>query len=709
MKNEEYKRLISLWGIEHQEILMNSSIFFLGSNILTLEICKGLILSGVRNLIIIDDGLVDIENLRNYKLYYNLCNTNDYKCNVIKEYLKRINKNNVHINCIITNPRKYFYNFLKERKEIDKYKCNDKKTNVDIVICNLNIKDNIYIEKLCSQYNINIITCNYTNMIGYLNVCIKEHNHFYIHNNHNHNNNNNYSFLFYHYISLSLLNIPEINEYVTKLDYTSFKHNSMTNKIFFLIKCYKDIYNIQQEKKIIIKKNKINKINNNNNNNNKSYSNICYSYIDSHEIINCNHILLFIKNKLLLTNLSFPNFQNITHEFLALHNILCLIKKYIIQSNIHNYENKLSISKNHISFFLIVYKSFIQKNNYLPYLYDDINFEDQNINTIVIRKKQHDEQKIQHIINKKKIKYSFYKPFSITYFRYFFSHFHFIKHITKDEIKNNDELLNHWQKFVCLYKYNMEKKEKQKKENKDNNIYIDHTHDNINNNNIYIDHTHDNNNNNNNNNNIYIDHTHDNINNNNNIYIDHTHDNINNNNNNIYIDHTYDKNCNHFHNNFHNDHYNFPCANTHYNHTIQIKKKERKIKNSTPILLCNNKNNDILYFFKNTLTHHIKETIKKGTTNVFKNENINTIYTSIYQEKEIYFVKSLLLHSHRNTSTLKETIQNINNSLLKYNKTNNFPSNICLVLLMSGFITQEILKIASLYLKPHINYYFFEL
>ncbi|EWC74473.1 hypothetical protein C923_04868 [Plasmodium falciparum UGT5.1] len=640
MKNEEYKRLISLWGIEHQEILMNSSIFFLGSNILTLEICKGLILSGVRNLIIIDDGLVDIENLRNYKLYYNLCNTNDYKCNVIKEYLKRINKNNVHINCIITNPRKYFYNLLKERKEIDKYKCNDKKTNVDIVICNLNIKDNIYIEKLCSQYNINIITCNYTNMIGYLNVCIKEHNHFYIHNNHNHNNNNNYSFLFYHYISLSLLNIPEINEYVTKLDYTSFKHNSMTNKIFFLIKCYKDIYNIQQEKKIIIKKNKINKINNNNNNNNKSYSNICYSYIDSHEIINCNHILLFIKNKLLLTNLSFPNFQNITHEFLALHNILCLIKKYIIQSNIHNYENKLSISKNHISFFLIVYKSFIQKNNYLPYLYDDINFEDQNINTIVIRKKQHDEQKIQHIINKKKIKYSFYKPFSITYFRYFFSHFHFIKHITKDEIKNNDELLNHWQKFVY------------------------HTHDNINNNN---------------------------------------------NNNNIYIDHTYDKNCNHFHNNFHNDHYNFPCANTHYNHTIQIKKKERKIKNSTPILLCNNKNNDILYFFKNTLTHHIKETIKKGTTNVFKNENINTIYTSIYQEKEIYFVKSLLLHSHRNTSTLKETIQNINNSLLKYNKTNNFPSNICLVLLMSGFITQEILKIASLYLKPHINYYFFEL
>ncbi|SOV82132.1 ubiquitin-activating enzyme E1, putative [Plasmodium reichenowi] len=694
MKNEEYQRLISLWGIEHQEILMNSSIFFLGSSLLTLEICKGLFLSGVHNLTIIDNGLVDIDNLRNYKLYYDLCNTNDYKCKVIEEYLKRINKNNVNINSIITNPMKYFYNFLRERKEIDKYKCKDKKTNLDIVICNLNVKDNIYIEKLCSKYNINVITCNYTNMIGYLNVCIKEHNHFYIHNNNNNNNNKKYSFLVYHYISLSLLNIPEINEYVTKLDYTSFKHNSITNKIFFLIKCYKDIYNIQQENKIIIKKNKINN-NNNNNNNNKSNSNSnnSYSYIDSHEIINCNDILLFIENKLLLTNLSFPNFQNITHEFLTLHNILCVIKKYIIQSNIHNYDNKLSISKNHISFFLIVYKSFIQKNNSLPYLYDDINFEDQNINTIVIRKKQHDEQKIQHIINKKKIKYSFNKPFPITYFRYFFSHFHFIKHITKEQIRNNDELLNNWQKFVCLYKYSMEKKEKHKMENNDNNIYIDHTHDNINNNN-----------------NIYIDHTHDNINNNNNIYIDHTHDNINNNNNNIYIDHRYDKNYNHFHNNFYNNDYNFPCATTHYNHTIQIKRKERKKKNSTPILLCNNKNNDILYFFKNTLTDHIKQKIKKGTTNVFKNENINTIYTSIYQEKEeIYFVKSLLLHSHRNISTLKKTIQNINNSLLKYNKTNKFFSNIYLVLLMSGFITQEILKIASLYLKPHINYYFFEL
>ncbi|CAC9699114.1 ubiquitin-activating enzyme E1, putative [Plasmodium sp. DRC-Itaito] len=642
MKNEEYKRLISLWGREHQEILMNSSIFFLGSSLLILEICKGLILSGIHNLTIIDNELVDIDNLRNYKFYYNLCNTNDYKCKVIEEYLKKTNKKNVNINSIITNPMKYFYNILEERKEIDKYKCNDKKTDLDIVICNLNVKDNIYIEKLCSKYNINVITCNYTNMIGYLNICIKEHNHFYIHNN----NNNNNTFFFYHYISLSLLNIPEINEYVTKLDYTCFIHNSIRNKIFFLIKCYKDIYNIQQEKKII-----------KNNNNSNNYNN----YIDSNEIINCNDILLFIKNKLNLTNLSFPNFQNIAHEFLTLHNILCVIKKYIIQSNIHKYDNKLSVSKNYISFFLIVYKSFIKENNYLPYLYDAINFEDQNINTIVIKKKKHDEQKIQHIINKKKMKYSFYKEFTITYFRYFYSHFHYIRHITKDDITNNDELLNHWEKFICLYKYSMEKKQKEKIENDDNN-------------------------------NMYIGHTSDSINNNNNIYMGHTSENINNN---IYIDHTYDNNC------------NYLCANNHCKHTIQVKKRKKKI--SIPIFLCNNKNNDILYFYKSTLSDHIKEKIKEGKPNILKNKNIYTMYTSIYQKKEIYFVKSLLLHSHRNTFILKKTIQNINNSLLKYNNTNNFSSNICLVLLMAGFITQEILKISSLYLKPHINYYFFEL
>ncbi|SOV18271.1 ubiquitin-activating enzyme E1, putative [Plasmodium sp. gorilla clade G2] len=640
MQNEEYKRLISLWGVEHQEILMSNSILFLGSSLLILEICKGLVLSGVSNLTIIDNELIDIDNLRNYKLYYNLCNLNDYKCKVIEQYLIRTNRN-VNINSIIANPMEYFYNILKERKEVEIYKCNDKiKTHIDILICNLNVKDNIYIEKLCNKHNINVITCNYINMIGYLNICLKENNHFYIHNN---NNNNYNSFFFYHYIALSLLNIPEINEYVKKIDYTSFKHNNVINKILFLIKCYKDIYNIEQEKKnIIINKNK-NNINSNNINN---------YYIHSGEIINCNDILLYIKNKLFLTSLSFPYIQNITHEFLTVHNILCIIKKYKIQSDIHNYHNNFSICKNHISFFLIVYKSFIKENHDLPYLYDDINFEDQNINTILMKKKQQHIQKLQNIINKKKIKYSFYKPFTITYFGYFFSHFHNIRYITKDQIKNNDELLNHWQKFMYLYEYSMDKKENK------NYIYRGNTYDN--NNNIYRDNTYDDNNN-----------------------------------NNIYLDHT----CNNNH--------NYSCSNNHYKHKIEIKKKKKKKGN--PILLCNNKSNDILYFYKSKLNDHIKGKIKDGIPNILLNNNIYTMYTSIYQKKDIYFVKNLLIHSHRNTSILMNSIQNINNSFMKYNKTNNFCSNICLVLLMSGFITQEILKIASLYLKPHINYYFFEL
>ncbi|KYN97275.1 putative ubiquitin-activating enzyme E1, partial [Plasmodium gaboni] len=469
MKNEEYKRLISLWGVEHQEILMSNSILFLGSSLLILEICKGLFLSGVSNLTIIDNEVIDKDNLRNYKLYYNSCNLNDYKCKVIEEYLIRTNRNiNININSIIANPMEYFNNiFLKERKKVEKYKCNDKiKTHIDIVICNLNVKDNIYIEKLCNKHNINVITCNYTNMIGYLNICLKENNHFYIHNNNNYYYN---SFFFYHYIALSLFNIPEINEYVKKIEYTSFKHNHVTNKILFLIKCYKDIYNIEQEKKnIIINKNKNkNNINTNSNNSNSNNNNNNINNYDIHssEIINCNDILLYIKNKLLLTSLSFPYCQNITHEFLTLNNILCVIKKYKIQSDIHNYHNNFSISKNHISFFLIVYKSFIKENHDLPYLYDDINFEEQNINTILMKKKQQDIQKLKNIINKKKIKYSFYKPFTITYFRYFFSHFHNIRYIAKDQIKNNDELLKHWHKFLCLYEYSMDKKENK------NNIY----------------------------------------------------------------------------------------------------------------------------------------------------------------------------------------------------------------------------------------------
>ncbi|EAA17649.1 Smt3 activating enzyme 1 [Plasmodium yoelii yoelii] len=193
---EKFKRQISLWGKEHQEMLMNSYVYFLGSGLIIFEISKGLMLSGINNLTIIDDQKICENDLKYYMFYYNSNKINEYTCNIIKENLLNINKN-ANIKCIINNPIEYFYKNI----------IND--NNYDILICNLSVKNNLKIEKMCAKFNKKVITCNVNNVIGYLNVKIGKH--LYMEKNKINKFN----------LTLSLYD--DLKKYINNVDYSDFQ------------------------------------------------------------------------------------------------------------------------------------------------------------------------------------------------------------------------------------------------------------------------------------------------------------------------------------------------------------------------------------------------------------------------------------------------------------------------------------------------------
>ncbi|KEG05069.1 hypothetical protein YYE_00648 [Plasmodium vinckei vinckei] len=556
---EKYKRQISLWGKEHQDILMSSCVCFLGSDLIIFEICKGLLLSGVHNLTIIDDQKVGENDLKYYMLN-NSSKLHKYKCNIIKENLININKN-ANIKCVINNPIDYFYNNI----------MND--NNYDILICNLSVKNNLKIEKVCRKYNKKIITCNVTNVIGYLNIRIGKH--IYMGKKQPNKlscNDSTYSFSYYYNIALSLYD--DLKEYINDVDYLNFQTNNELSKILFLAKIYHNFsYEINET-------------------------------IRSEKIIKC------VKDKIKLTNISYGNLNKVDY-FIYLLNIKKRIK-FILQNN--NYITNEGCN-NHIYLFLIIYKSFIKKKKYMPYLYNGNNDGSKNvepfrgineIKTILKKRKYEDEKEIKFLIIKKKKKYNFKKDFEISHFVYLFSNFFYINFVDSEErVNKNQTLMENFLYFYYLHSVS----------------------------------------------------------------------------------------CNH-------DNSLGSSLNDNGDCSSDGLREEHSLA-SSELLLCNDKK-DLLNFGRHTHFNNIK----KGEVEeeVVKQNCNDKDGTFLFFKMDNQKLRSMS-YIDVNVNTLLEKIKISNKLFEDLDKLKHVSSNY-LTTIMSGLITQEVIKICSIYLKPHINYYF---
>ncbi|SCL98810.1 ubiquitin-activating enzyme E1, putative [Plasmodium berghei] len=561
---EKFKRQISLWGKEHQEILMSSYIYFLGSGLIIFEISKGLILSGINNLTIIDDQKI-CENDLKYYMFYNSSKINEYICNIIKENLLNINKNAI-IKCIINNPIEYFYKNI----------IND--DNYDILICNLSVKNNLKIEKVCAKYNKKVITCNVSNAIGYLNVKIGKHIYMEKKKKNKFNiscDDNKYSFSYYYNIALSLYD--DLKKYINNVDYSNFQTNGELNKIIFLVKIYHDFpCGINETQK-------------------------------------CQKILKFVKDKIKLTNINFDNLDKVDN-FIYLSDIKKRIK-LILQNN--NYITKEVC--NHIYIFLIVYKSFIKKKNYMPYLYNDNDYDTKNaeifrgiddIKILLKKRKCEDEKELKLLIMKKKKKYNFKKNFEISHFVYLFSNFFYINFIDNEEINNEKEILMENFLYFC-YLYDTSSNISYK-----NNISLNY-----------------------------------------------------------------------------NEKYSFPSP------SYSMKDERHLISNE--LVLCNDKKN-LLNFRKHICFNNIKKKKEIIKQNCSYNKKYIPFFFKINDEK-----LQNLSYVDVNINILLEKIQIGNKLFEDLNNLKHTCSNY-VIIVISGLITQEVIKICSFYLKPHVNYYFFK-
>ncbi|SCM09711.1 ubiquitin-activating enzyme E1, putative [Plasmodium chabaudi chabaudi] len=539
-----YKRQISLWGKEHQEILMNSRVCFLGSELIIFEICKGLILSGISSITIIDDQKVCEDDLK-YYILNNSDKTSEYKCDIIKENLLSINKN-ANVKCVVNNPIEYFYNNI----------IND--NGYDILICNLSVKNNLKIEKVCAKYGIKVITCNVSNAIGYLNVNIGKHIYMEAKQiNRLRCNDSIYSFSYYYNIALSLYD--SLKEYINTVDYSNFQTNDELNKILFLSKIYHN-----------------------------------FSY-EINETTKSEKIIKHVKDKIKLTNISFGNLDKVNYLI-----YLSYIKeriKLILQNN--NYINKEI--HNHIHIFLIVYKSFIKKKKYMPYLYND-NYGNKHveafqgvdeIKTILKKRKYEDEKELKLLIMKKKKKYKFIKNFEISHFAYLFSNFLCINFVDSEERDNKNQILM------------------------ENFLYFCYLHD--------------------------------------------------------------------------VSHENGGSLNSIEKCSLHSLKSE--------LLLCNDKK-DLLNFGKVTLFNSIKKEEGIVKQNCSYNKDCAFLFFKMDDQK----IRSLS-YIDVNINRLLEKVKIGNKLFDNLNSLKHVCSNY-VTTIISGLITQEVIKICSLHLKPHVNYYF---
>ncbi|SBS95985.1 ubiquitin-activating enzyme E1, putative [Plasmodium ovale curtisi] len=268
-ESEKFARQISIWGTEHQEILMGSNICMLGSGLIILEVAKGLMLSGIANFSIVDNERIGVE-YSEYTIFPS-GDINAYKCEIVKNNLMRINRD-AKINCIMENPMHYFFDIVLKD---DRY---------DIIICNLSVKNNITVERWCKHSGRKVITCHACGMLAYLNVCMGNHIYMGI------DNNKKEDFIYHYCISISLYS--ELKKCIHNMGYPLFCVNNTANKVLFLIKCYTDFCMSKEES-------------------NKKY------------------FLQFIKEKVTLTSLKFHNMEKVEHIFFELTTIVERIKSLL--------------------------------------------------------------------------------------------------------------------------------------------------------------------------------------------------------------------------------------------------------------------------------------------------------------------------------------------------------------------------------------------
>ncbi|ANQ09988.1 Uncharacterized protein PCOAH_00040830 [Plasmodium coatneyi] len=411
-QGEEFTRQISLWGTTHQEILMSSSVCLLGSSLIILEVAKGLLLSGIRNITIVDNTCVTTEDAKYYIFSKGHEILNEYKCKVVKENLMKMNQL-ANITCIVEDP----LNYMNEvESNGDTY---------DVIVCNLSVKNNLSVENICRRKGKKIITCHAEGYLGYIHVSAR--GHLYLHTCGKKRREKS-EWGIYTHLSLSLYD--ELKEYIRRVDYGNIRGGRWRDKIVFLAKCYQD-FRAEGGSGI-----------------NRVDHNYCECDNENH----CDRpFLTFLGEKLKLKVAPrFPPPDEATCTMLSPRSVTQRIKEALLGKRTEG------PPYNHIFIFLVVLKSFIKDRKGLPFLLDLKNEQPNDsattncLDKILLNRKMKDEKQIEKLIDKKKRKYEFRKLFDLSHFVYFFWNFLFIRRVEWSGWGDNS-LREHFLEFAFLY------------------------------------------------------------------------------------------------------------------------------------------------------------------------------------------------------------------------------------------------------------------
>ncbi|CAG9473143.1 ubiquitin-activating enzyme E1, putative [Plasmodium vivax] len=417
-EGEEFARQISLWGTTHQEILMGSSVCLLGSSLTSMEVAKGLMLSGIRDITIVDNTCVTTEDEKFYIFSKGDEILNEYKCKVVRENILRMNQL-AKITCLVEDP----LNYMNE--------VNPNGDAYDVIICNLSVKSNLSVEKICRRKCKMVITCYAEGYLGYVHVSVGDH--LYVQTCGKRRREESEWGV---YTNLSLSLYDELKEYVRRVDYGAIRGRGWRDKIVFLAKCYGDFRaggggsGIHCDSSIRLG-----------------------SGIHRDSGNHCDRpFLTFLAEKLKLKDAPrFPPPDETTCKMLSPRSVTHRIKEALLGKRTEGHPH------NHIFIFLVVLKSFIKDRKGLPLLMD-LNNEHPDgggattcLDKILLNRKVRDGKQIEGLIERKKRKYGFRKTFAMSHFVYFFWNFLFIRRAERSGSSQGDCLREHFLEFAFMY------------------------------------------------------------------------------------------------------------------------------------------------------------------------------------------------------------------------------------------------------------------
>ncbi|PVU99554.1 hypothetical protein BB559_000618, partial [Furculomyces boomerangus] len=146
-----YDRQIRLWGFDGQQRMLKSKILVIGVNPLTMEMSKNLVLGGIGQLSIMDDGIVNSSDTHNlYILGEEHVGEKKSKC-IVSE-LKGFNPT---VNIIsVPQESEYTAQFF---------------SDYDLVVAsNSGMSEQVKINNVCREANIKFISANIFGLYGYI-------------------------------------------------------------------------------------------------------------------------------------------------------------------------------------------------------------------------------------------------------------------------------------------------------------------------------------------------------------------------------------------------------------------------------------------------------------------------------------------------------------------------------------------------------------